>query len=152
MTRTAEARFWQAIGALTALAGGILLAFVFEKYGLASIEPRALAMGLAASFILLAAAACYVAGRALHVAETRLTSLEGFLWKVLAAVGMIAGAVVVVGAWRQQQALELDRLTMALAGAFSIMFGVICLVGQRVMSRMHDALTAERGESRAAGA
>lgn len=146
MTRTAEARFWQAIGALTALVGGILLAYVFEKYGLASIEPRALAMGLAASFILMAAAASYVAGRALHVAETRLTSLEGFLWKVLAAVGIIAGAVVVVAAWRQQLAMELDRLTMALAGAFSMMFGVICLVGQRVMSRMHDALVADKAK------
>lgn len=151
MTRTSEARFWQAIGAIAALAGGVLLAYDFERYGLASIEPKALEMGLAASFILLVAGACYIAGRSLRVSDTRLTPLESALWKVLAAVGLIAGIIVVVVAWRQH-GLFLDRLAMGLAGAFSIMFGVLCMLGQRVMRHMHDALVASVEKGTAAGA
>jgi len=148
MSRSSEARFWQAIGAVLALVGGISLAYDFERYGLASIEPKALALGAAASFVLLSAGACYIAGRALHVGETDLTSTEAALWKTLAAVCLVAGAAVVVLASRQQ-GLMLDRVTMGLAGAFSIMFGVLCLTGERVMSHMHDAL-AEK--SKGAGA
>lgn len=47
---------------------------------------------------------------------------------------------------RQDHALLLDRLAMGLAGAFSMMFGVICLMGERVMSHMHDALVTEKAK------
>lgn len=143
MTRSSEARFWQGIGALLALVGGISLAYDFERFGLASIEPRALALGAASSFVLLAAGACYIAGRALNVGETELTSLEATLWKALAAVCLVAGSVVIVVASRQQ-GLLLDRVTMGLAGSFSVMFGMLCLTGERIMSRMHDALVAAK--------
>ena len=149
MSRSSEARFWQGIGSLLALAGGLLLAFDFERFGLASVEPKALAMGAAASFILLAAGACYIGGRAMHVGETALTPLEAGLWKALAGVCLVAGTAVVVLAWRQH-GLLLDRVTMGLAGSFSIMFGVLCLVGERVMRHMHDALAGEK--AKAAGA
>ncbi|MGH9523411.1 MAG: hypothetical protein ACRD3E_12865 [Terriglobales bacterium] len=152
MSRSSEARFWQAIGAVSALVGGLILAYDFERYGLASIEPKALAIGAAASFILLAAGACYIAGRALHVGETVLTAREASLWKALAAVCLIAGSAVIVIAWRQH-GLLLDRVTMGLAGAFSIMFGLLCLTGQRVMSHMHDALVGNKsGAAKSAGA
>jgi hypothetical protein len=149
MSRSSEARFWQAIGAVLALVGGISLAYDFERYGLASIEPKALALGAAASFVLLTAGACYIAGRALHVGETDLTATEAALWKTLAAVCLVAGTAVVVLAWRQN-GMMLDRVTMGLAGSFSIMFGVLCLTGQRVMSHMHDALAGNNTKSAAA--
>jgi hypothetical protein len=48
----------------------------------------------------------------------------------------------------QHAASIIDRLAMGIAGAFFMMIGVLCLVGQRVMSRMHDAwiLSAEERE------
>jgi peptidoglycan/LPS O-acetylase OafA/YrhL len=146
MTRTAEARFWQGLGAFIGIAGGSVLGYAFAKYGPASIEPRALYMGVAGSFTILAGGACYIAGRALHVEETALTATEAFLWKALALVCLAAGATVVVFAWRQHDVLVLDRLAMGLAGAFSMMFGVLCLVGERVMSHMHDVLVGEKAK------
>lgn len=150
MTRTAEARFWQAIGAIIGITGGGLLGYAFAKYGLASIEPKALMLGIGGSFTILCGGACYIAGRALHVEETILTPTEAFLWKTLALVCLAAGAVVVVFAWRQHDALLLDRLAMGLAGAFSMMFGIVCLMGERVMSHMHDALVANKEDKTAA--
>ncbi|HEY4933640.1 MAG TPA: hypothetical protein VII23_18905 [Terriglobales bacterium] len=152
MTRSAEATFWQAVGAVIGIAGGSDLGYALGKYGLASIEPKALMLGIAGSFLLLTGGACYIAGRALHVEESVLGSREATLWKLLATVCLVAGGVVVVVAWRQSNTLMLDRLTMGLAGAFSMMFGVLCLVGERVMSRMHDALVANKPVARAATA
>lgn len=152
MTRTAEARFWQALGAIIGITGGGFLGYAFAKYGLASIEPKALMFGIGGSFTILCGGACYIAGRALHVEESALTSTEAFLWKALALVCLVAGAVVVVFAWRQHGVLLLDRLAMGLAGAFSIMFGVVCLVGERVMSHMHDVLVVNREGANSASA
>ena len=150
MTRSAEATFWQAVGAVIGIAGGSDLGYALGKYGLASIEPKALMLGIAGSFLLLTGGACYIAGRALHVEESVLGSREATLWKLLATVCLVAGGVVVVVAWRQSNTLMLDRLTMGLAGAFSMMFGVLCLVGERVMSHMHDALAANKPADKAA--
>ena len=148
MTRTAEARFWQGMGAAIGIAGGFVMAYNMGRYGLASIEPVALLYGMAASFLMLAGGACYVAGRALHVEETALTSREASLWKTLSTVCLVAGGLVVISAWRQNGDLLRDRMAMGMAGAFSMMFGVICLVGVRVMSRMHDALVLPRSEEK----
>ena len=149
MTRTSEARFWQAIGAAVGIAGGFLLAYDMGRFGLASIDSKALLYGMVASFLILAGGACYIAGRALHVEDTPLTSQEAGLWKTLATVCIVAGAVVVIGALRQNSEI-LDRLAMCSAGAFSLMFGVLCLVGQRVMIHMHNALS--KGREKAASA
>ncbi|HEY5162304.1 MAG TPA: hypothetical protein VII81_04755 [Terriglobales bacterium] len=152
MTRSAEATFWQAVGAVIGIAGGSDLGYALGKYGLASIEPKALMLGIAGSFLLLTGGACYIAGRALHVEESVLGSREATLWKLLATVCLVSGGAAVVMAWRQSNVLMLDRLTMGLAGAFSMMFGVLCLVGERVMSHMHDALAANKPAARAATA
>jgi hypothetical protein len=152
MTRTSEARFWQGVGAIIGIAGGSAVGYAFAKYGLASIEPKALMLGIGGSFTILTGGACYIAGRALHVEEAKLTATEAFLWKTLALVCLVAGGTVVVLADRQNGALLLDRLAMGLAGAFSMMFGVVCLMGQRVMSHMHDALVAEPEKTKAARA
>lgn len=146
MTRTAEAHFWQAAGAAIGIAGGSLLGYAFGKYGPASIEPRALFLGLAAAFLLLTGGACYISGRALLVEETAFTAMEGKLWMVLALVCLAAGGAVVIFAWRQNNTLLLDRLAIGLAGSFSMMFGTLCLVGQRVMSHMHDVLVVNKEE------
>lgn len=149
MTRTSEARFWQSIGAAVGIAGGFLLAYDMGRFGLASIDSKALLYGMVASFLVLAGCACYITGRALHVEDTPLTAQEAGLWKTLATVCIVAGAVVVIGSWRQSSDQILDRLAMCSAGAFSMMFGVICLVGQRVMVHMHGALNANKGSEKA---
>ena len=148
MTRAAEASLWQGLGAAIGIAGGFVMAYNLGRYGLASIEPIALLYGMAASFLMLAGGACYVAGRALHVEETVLTPREASLWKTLSIVCLVAGGVVVMSSWRESGDLLRDRMAMGMAGAFSMMFGVICLVGVRVMSRMHDALALTRPEEK----
>ncbi len=150
MSRNTEARFWQAVGGAVGILGGFLIAYDFGRYGLASIDPVALMYGMAASFLVLTGGACYIAGRALHVEETALTTREASLWKTLATVCIVAGGVVVISAWRQHTGLLLDRMATGLAGAFSMMFGVLCRVGERVMSHMHDVLAAGKTEDKSA--
>jgi hypothetical protein len=129
-----------------------LLAYTFGRYGLASIDHTALEYGMAASFLVMAGVAAFLAGRALHVEETVLTPRESALWNLLSAVCIIGGAAVVVFAKLQHSALILDRLATGMGGAYAIMIGVLCLVGQRVMSHMHDVLVVQKGEKPKAAA
>jgi hypothetical protein len=152
MTRRAEARFWQAVGAIVAIAGGGVLGYALAKSGLEFIQLRPFFMGLAGSFLVLTGGACFIAGRVLHVGETVLTRGESVLWKVLTAVCLVGGSVVLVLAWREGNDLVLDRLATGLAGAFAMMFGVLCLLGERVMSHMRDALVAAQKSAKRAGA
>ena len=148
MSRSSEARLWQALGVFVGVLGGLLLAYTYGRYGLASLDHTALKYGMASSFLMMAGAAAFLAGRALHVEETHLTRKESWLWILLAAVCLIGGAAIVIFARGQHGASIVDRLAMGIAGAFFMMIGVLCLVGQRVMSRMHDAwvLSAEERE------
>lgn len=142
MSRSSEARFWQAVGATVGVVGALLMAYDFAEYGFASIVPRALMLGLSGSFLMLAGEAAFLSGRALHVEETVLTGTESKLWIALGLVCIFGGAITVGLAW-VERSLILDRLATGLAGSFSILFGVIAVVGQRVMSHMHDALAAK---------
>jgi hypothetical protein len=148
MKRSAEARSWQAVGLVVGVAGGLLLAYTFGRYGLASLDHAALEYGIASSFLMMGGAAAFVAGRALHVEETHLTRKESWLWNLLAAVCLVGGAAIVIFTKVQHSASIADQLAMGIAGAFFMMIGVLCLVGQRVMSHMHDAwvLSAEERE------
>lgn len=146
MTRPAEARFWQVVGLLVGMAGGVILIYATVKFGLASINPSALSMGLTASFLILSGAAAFLCGRSLHVKETKLTPGEARLWAVLAIICLVSGGVVVGFTFNLHKLLVLDRLAMGLAGAFAVMMGVICLLGQRVMSRMHDLIGTEESQ------
>jgi len=145
MKRSTEARLWQAVGLIVGVAGGLLLAYTFGKYGLASLAFKALQYGMASSFLMMAGAAAFLAGRALHVEETHLTKKESLLWNVLSAICLIGGAAIVIYTKLHHNAAFVDRLAMGVGGAFFTMVGVLCLVGQRVMSRVHDAwiLTAD---------
>ena len=148
MKRAAEARLWQVVGIAVGVGGGLLLAYTFGRFGLASLSHTALEYGMASSFIIMAGAAAFLAGRALHVEQTHLTAKESWLWLLLAAVCLAGGAKIVIFTKVQHAASIIDRLAMGIAGAFFMMIGVLCLVGQRVMSRMHDAwvLSAEERE------
>lgn len=145
MKRSSEARFWQAVGLAVGIAGGLLLAYTFGQYGLASLALKALQYAMASSFIIMAGAAAFLAGRALHVEETHLTRKESRLWNVLSAVCLLGGSAIVIYTKLQHSAAFVDRLAMGVGGAFFMMVGVLCLVGQRVMSHVHDAwvLTAD---------
>ena len=146
MTRTSEARLWQGLGAVVGVAGGFLLAYTYGRYGLASLDHTALECLMASLFMIMAGAAAFLAGRALHVEETHLTPRESLLWNVLSAVCLIGGATVAIFTKVQHGASIVDRLAMGIAGAFFMMIGVLCLVGQRVMSHMHDALVVRKGD------
>jgi hypothetical protein len=146
MTRSSEARLWQALGVFVGVLGGLLLAYTYGRYGLASLDHAALKYGMASSFIMMAGTEAFLAGRALHVEETHLTRKESWLWNLLAAVCLIGGAAIVIFAKVQHSASIVDRLAMGIAGSFFLMIGVLCLVGQRVMSRMHDAWVLSKEE------
>jgi uncharacterized membrane protein YhaH (DUF805 family) len=139
MTRSAEARLWQALGVVVGVVGALLLAYTFGRYGLASLDHAAVVYGIASSFIMMCGAAAFLAGRSLHVEETHLTRKESWLWILLATVCLIGGAAVVIATKRQHGASIVDQLAMGIAGGFFMVIGVLCLVGQRVMSRMHEA-------------
>jgi hypothetical protein len=129
-----------------------VLAYVSNGYGLAPIEPRALVYVMAASFMIVAGAAAFLAGRALRVEETRLSPVEATLWKALAAVCILGGILVIAFARAQQETFLLDRMATAMAGAFSVLLGVLCLVGERVMAHMHDALAVNKPAEKASAA
>jgi hypothetical protein len=97
---------------------------------------------------MLAGAAAFVAGRALHVEEMGLTWRESSLWNLLSALCLIGGTATVIFAKAQHQMLILDRLATGIAGAFGMMLGVLSLVGQRIMSHMHNALVVNRPEEK----
>jgi len=151
MSRTSEARFWQAVGALVTFVGVCVIVWAFSKYGVASIEPRALMQGLAASFAMLAGMVMFLSGRALHIEESAFSAFESKLWISLAIAALISGAVVVGYTFTLHAILILDRLAMGAAGSFAMMLGVVCLVGQRVMSHMHDSAVPQ-GQSKTAAA
>jgi drug/metabolite transporter (DMT)-like permease len=146
MSRSSEARWWQALGVIVGVLGMLLLAYTYGRYGLTSLNRKALEYGMASSFMMMAGAAAFLAGRALHVEETHLTRKESWLWNLLSGVCLIGGAAVVIFTKVQHIASIVDRLAMGIAGAFFLMIGVLCLVGQRVMSRMHEAWVLSKEE------
>ncbi len=142
MRRTAEARAWQTVGIIVGIAGFGLLAYEFAAKGFAAVDWRSLRDGIAASFLILAGTACVLAGRSMYVEETKLTSTESTLWKTLAFVSMVGGVALIGWTWSQHHLFAIDRLIMGLAGGFGLMFGTLCLLGQRVMAHMHDLVNA----------
>lgn len=143
MTRSSEARLWQVVGLIFGMAGVAALGYLMFKFGLASINTTALHLGVATAFVILAATACFVAGRALQVEETALTPGESVLWAALGIVAVICGGSAVAVSFRDQALFSADRFTMQLAGAFAVMAGVICLLGHRLMVHMRGMYTGE---------
>lgn len=132
-----EALFWQVMGAVAALGGGFLLLHAFSRYGLATLDSRAIQLEIAGSFMLASGLLGFVTGRGMHAEERGTKKLESVLWLILGVVGIVAGIATVITAQFIDTYTLTDRLTMRLAGAFSIMLGIICLLGQRLMARMH---------------
>ncbi|MGZ4811364.1 MAG: hypothetical protein ACXVZJ_08035 [Terriglobales bacterium] len=126
----------------------MLLAYTFGRYGFASLDRTAMEYNIVSSFSMMAGAAAFLAGRSLNVQATHLTRTESRLWVAMATVCLIGGLTIVIATKLQLGTALVDEVTMGVGGAFFIMLGVLCLVGQRVMSHMHDAwvLTAEERE------
>ncbi len=138
MTRPAEARLWQVLGGVKAGIAIVAMTYAYATYGLAPLERPALRLLIVGSFLFVAAFAELIAGRALHVKETQLTPREARLWLNLGIICTGGGTAIVVASWTQTSGIWLDHLAMGLAGGFSLLLGVLCLVGQRVMRHMHD--------------
>ncbi len=174
MSLKTEARFWQVVGALAAFGGGFLLVHAVSRYGPTSIEPVAIQYGLAGSFMVLAGVLGFLTGRGLHAQGEGMSRLESVLWLILAAVGIVLGALTIVMAKldlivlrgpggvaiaRNAGMLILDRLVIGFGGAFAIMLGIIGLLGQRLMANMEklggaaesEAKTDSEAKAKAAG-
>ena len=131
-----EARLWQLIGGLAVLGGAVMLLVLFYLFGVVRTPNlTTLATGLAASFMMLAGIAGYVFGRVLHHMAYGYQHREAVLWRLLGSVCCAAGACAVLYAayTSADERISLNHLTEGLAGAFFIMTGVICLLGNRVM-------------------
>jgi len=112
-----------------------------------------LSTGIAASFMMLAGIAGTVFGRVMHSLTEGYDAQEARLWHLFASVCCACGtfAVLYTALSQWNKVPSLTSLTVGLAGAFLIMAGVICLLGNRVMHHTRsDAKPAE--SARAAGA
>jgi hypothetical protein len=147
MTTSDEARVWQAMGATAIAGGGALLLATVKLYGVVYADPSALAIGLAASFVMLAGVSGFLAGRVLHSVSGGETHREAMLWRFLAGVAVGAGAVAVTLAWKESQGKvpTLDQLAMGLAGSFMTMVGILALLAQRVMHHVTEQRKAAKG-------
>jgi hypothetical protein len=147
MTTSDEARVWQAMGATAIAGGGALLLATMKLYGVAYADPSALSIGLAASFVMLAGIAGFLAGRVLHSISGGEAHREALLWRLLAGVAVGAGAVAVTLAWKESQGKvpTLDHVAMGLAGSFMTMVGILALLAQRVMHHATEQLKAAKG-------
>ncbi|HEV2022663.1 MAG TPA: hypothetical protein VGQ94_09045 [Terriglobales bacterium] len=147
MTTSGEARVWQAMGATAIAGGGALLLATVKLYGVVYADPSALAIGLAASFVMLAGISGFLAGRVLHSVSGGETHREAMLWRFLAGVAVGAGAVAVTLAWKESEGKvpTLDHLAMGLAGSFMTMVGILALLAQRVMHHVTEQRKAAKG-------
>ena len=152
MTIRSEGLFWQAVGAMGVFGGAFLLVHTITRYGLTSVEPHAILLGLASSFLMMAGALGYLTGRGLNAQQSGMKRLESILWRVFAGVAIFGGIATVVGTKLNLHILLLDRLVMGFAGAFAIMLGLICLLGQRLMAHMHALGTQAAPEVKAQAA
>ncbi len=136
MNAVKEGRLWQAVGLASCVGGAGFLARVISIYGVGVIDPSSLSLGLAASFMMLAGAAGFLAGRIIAAIEGGARSLELFTWKVVAVVAILAGMAKVYLVHRASQIsplAALDHISVGLAGSFVLMVGILALLAQRIM-------------------
>ncbi len=148
-----EARTWQTIGIVAWAAGAGMLLVLMKQNGVVQVKDTVtLSTGIAASFMMLAGIAGTVFGRVMHALMHGYNPAEARLWHLLATVCCACGAFAVlyeaVGKWSSR--ISLTALTVGLAGAFLVMAGVICLLGNRVMQ--HATEYAHGETAKAAGA
>jgi hypothetical protein len=139
MNPTKEGRLWQAVGLASCLGGGVFLYRVISLYGTASVDLSSLSLGLAASFMMLAGAAAFLAGRVLLAITIGASRLELFTWKVVAIVALLAGGAKIYFVYRASLANPLpvlDHIAVGLAGSFVLMVGILALLAQRLMRQM----------------
>ncbi|HVP42786.1 MAG TPA: hypothetical protein VMS96_05110 [Terriglobales bacterium] len=133
-----EARIWQTIGIVAWAAGAGMLLVLMKQNGVVRVTDTAtLSTGIAASFMMLAGIAGTVFGRVMQALTAGYDAVEARLWHLLATLCCACGAFAVlyeaVDKWNSP--VSLTALTVGLAGAFLIMAGVVCLLGNRVMHR-----------------
>ncbi len=139
MNATKEGRLWQAIGLASCLGGAAFLARVIAIYGAAKVDASSLSLGLAASFMMLAGAAAFLAGRVMVALAIGARRLELFTWKVVAGVAMVAGAAKIYLVYRASLAnplAVLDQIAVGAEGSFVIMVGILALLAQRLLRQM----------------
>ncbi len=152
MNAIKEGQLLQAGGLASILGGGAFLLRVVMLYGITVVDLSSLSLGLAASFMMLAGIAALVSGRALLAIAAGPGRLELGLWRLLAGVGMGAGAATIYLAYRQsllRPLPSLDELAMALSGSFMLMAGILALLGQRVMRYLGGKSSAPLDDSTA---
>ena len=131
-----DARVWQTIGIIAWAAGSGMLLMLFRQNGVVRIRDlNTLSGGLAASFLMLAGIAGTVFGRVMAAVLHGYQDREARLWRLFALVCTSCGTLAVLYAAVQtwSETVSLTHMTIGLAGAFLIMAGVICLLGNRVM-------------------
>jgi hypothetical protein len=139
MTANKEGRLWQAVGAACCLGGAAFLVRIFKVYGMGVVDASSLSLGLAASFIMLAGIAAFLAGRVMVAIAAGAKKLELFTWKVAGLVAIVAGTAKVYLVYRVSLANPmpiLDYVAVGLAGSFVLMSGMLALLAQRLMRQM----------------
>jgi hypothetical protein len=152
-----EARIWQTIGIIAWAAGSGMLLMLFKQNGMVRVtDLGTLSAGLSASFLILAGIAGTVFGRVMAALLHGYNHQEARLWHLFASVCCSCGAFAILylalATW--QKTISLTRVTIGLAGAFFVMTGVICLLGNRVMDHATKKYEggAQAGDAKAASA
>jgi hypothetical protein len=139
MKAAKESSLWQAVGLASSLGGAAFLARIFAIYGVARVDASSLSLGLAASFMMLAGTAAFLAGRVMAAITIGARRTELLTWKVLGALGVLAGAIKVYIAYRASLSNPIpviDHIANGLAASFVLTVGILTLLAQRLMRQM----------------
>lgn len=143
MKNAVEANVWQIAGGAVTVAGGAVLLYAFLHFGFASAEQSAITVGVVASFLLLIGITTFCAGRALHVELVPMARVEVLLWRTLTIV-CFAGGLALVGFSVINEDTYLGWLASFLAGAFSIVAGVVFTIAQRLAYAQQELVEQKR--------
>jgi hypothetical protein len=128
-----ETRFWRVMG-LGSMGGGIaLLAVAYFQRSRFAWE-TALAVGLAAAFIMLAGSAAMVASNVMEAIASGKAACAGLMrgmgWLTI-VVGTAVVAWVGIKSWGVVPSVK--EIAMGAAGSFVLMFGILHLLGERMV-------------------
>ncbi|HYX70566.1 MAG TPA: hypothetical protein VE825_15635 [Terriglobales bacterium] len=153
LSTSREAHLWQVLGSIAVVSGFLLMGATVRIYGVVYADPLGLSVGLAASFVMLAGIAGFIAGRVLHAVHDGYKRREAALWRIFAFVCCVTGAVPVILAWKEStdRPPTLEHIANGLAGSFVIMVGVLAILGQRVMQHATEERSADAGRAKVAG-
>ena len=151
MNIESERKLWRWLGvAATVVAVALFAECQWLYYNLADMTRWPLRFGIAGAFSLLSAISFLVTSRILGALQGRAEGSRGTAWKIF-ALGSIPVGILVIGveAWRVismvPRHLTSNHKAVFAAGAFSIVAGLVGIIGERCVA--HIAVRGEKARA-----